>query len=94
MRRRNQMPPNQQLTTALTRRAFFGRGACGLGSAALIFVLLLAASASAAGDGSFTLDQVLSSPFPSTLVASPDGAAFAWVLDEQGSRNIWIAERK
>jgi dipeptidyl aminopeptidase/acylaminoacyl peptidase len=41
---------------------------------------------------SFTLEQVLSSPFPSELIASNDGSKIAWVFDAQGSRNVWIAE--
>jgi N-acyl-D-aspartate/D-glutamate deacylase/dipeptidyl aminopeptidase/acylaminoacyl peptidase len=41
---------------------------------------------------SFTLDQVLSSPFPSELTASPKGERVAWVFNAQGKRNIWVAE--
>jgi dipeptidyl aminopeptidase/acylaminoacyl peptidase len=40
----------------------------------------------------FTLEQVLSSPFPSELIASNDGSKIAWVFDAQGKRNVWIAE--
>ncbi|MEW6125889.1 MAG: alpha/beta fold hydrolase [Acidobacteriota bacterium] len=40
----------------------------------------------------FTLEQVMSSPFPSDLIASPDGNKIAWVFDAEGKRNIWIAE--
>jgi hypothetical protein len=39
----------------------------------------------------FTVEQALSSPFPSDLVASPDGDAVAWVMDAKGVRNIWVA---
>jgi len=39
----------------------------------------------------FTLEQVLSSPFPSELIASPTGAKIAWASDAQGVRNVWIA---
>jgi dipeptidyl aminopeptidase/acylaminoacyl peptidase len=42
--------------------------------------------------GSFTLDQVMSSPFPSGLVAAPAGGSVAWVQNALGWRNIWIAE--
>ena len=38
----------------------------------------------------FTLEQVLSAPFPTSLTASPKGAV-AWVLDEKGARNVWVA---
>src|SRR6185312_8496556 len=35
---------------------------------------------------------VLSSPFPSDLVASKSGDNVAWVFDHLGKRNIWVAE--
>ncbi len=41
---------------------------------------------------SFTLEQVLSSPFPSELVASPTGERIAWFFDAEGKRNVWVAE--
>jgi len=40
---------------------------------------------------SFTLDQVLSAPFPSDMVSAPGGGKVAWLLNERGARNIWIA---
>jgi dipeptidyl aminopeptidase/acylaminoacyl peptidase len=41
---------------------------------------------------SFTLEQVLSAPFPSDLIAAKSAPRIAWVLDEQGRRNIYVAE--
>jgi dipeptidyl aminopeptidase/acylaminoacyl peptidase len=41
---------------------------------------------------SFTLEQVLSAPFPSDLTAAKSLPRVAWVLDEQGKRNIFVAE--
>jgi dipeptidyl aminopeptidase/acylaminoacyl peptidase len=41
---------------------------------------------------SFTLQQVLSAPFCSGLQASPAGGRFLWVANQEGKRNIWIAE--
>ena len=38
-----------------------------------------------------TLEQLLSTPFPTSLVAAPRGGAVAWVLNERGARNIWVA---
>jgi len=46
----------------------------------------------AAGAATFTLEQVLSAPFPSELVATPDGTKVAWLLNERGARNIWMAQ--
>ena len=42
--------------------------------------------------GTFTLEDVLSAPFPSELTADPAGGAFAWVFNDRGVRNIWVAE--
>lgn len=39
----------------------------------------------------FTLEQVMSAPFPSNLVAAPVGGSVAWVQIAKGSRNIWVA---
>ena len=41
---------------------------------------------------SFTLPQVLGAPFSSELSASPKGQRFVWISDEQGRRNLWLAE--
>lgn len=41
---------------------------------------------------SFTLEQVLSAPFPANLVASKTGERLAWTLNERGHNNIWVAE--
>ena len=56
--------------------------------ALLLFVIVGAAMAR----GSFTIEQVLSSPFPTELIASPAGNRVAWVFDARGLRNIWVAE--
>ena len=52
---------------------------------------LVLAVASAAPAASFTLEQVLGAPFPSDLVAAPGGGKVAWLLNEHGARNIWVA---
>lgn len=61
---------------------------------ALASLLLLAACAApcAAQAGGFTLEQVLSSPFPADLVAARRGQRVAWTFDAQGRRNVWVAE--
>src|SRR5579863_3707706 len=46
---------------------------------------------SSLGAGTFTLEQVLSAPFPSDLVASRDGGKLAWSLNQRGARNVWVA---
>jgi dipeptidyl aminopeptidase/acylaminoacyl peptidase len=54
----------------------------------LLAGVLLASSAAA---GTFTLEQVLSAPFPSELVVAPGGGKVAWLLNDRGARNIWTA---
>jgi dipeptidyl aminopeptidase/acylaminoacyl peptidase len=60
-----------------------------LASAAL--VLGLAASC-LAEERSFTIDQIMCAPFASQLVAAPTGGRVAWVFNERGVRNVWVAE--
>ena len=55
----------------------------------ILLATLLFVSAAAAK--TFTLEQVLSAPFPSDLVAAPSGGKLAWLLNERGARNVWIA---
>jgi dipeptidyl aminopeptidase/acylaminoacyl peptidase len=40
----------------------------------------------------FTLEQIMSAPFPTGLTAAPKGGAIAWVLNQKGARNLWAAE--
>ncbi|MFN2635115.1 MAG: TolB family protein, partial [Thermoanaerobaculia bacterium] len=53
---------------------------------------LFSALSFAASAAPFTLEQVLSAPFPSELVAARAGGAVAWVFDARGARNIWAAQ--
>ncbi len=46
----------------------------------------------AAAQQAFTLEQVMSAPFPSDLTAAPQGGRFVWVQDDRGMRNLWVAE--
>lgn len=52
---------------------------------------LLCAQGSAA-QGTLTIEQVLSAPFNSNLVASKRSNRIAWASNEQGKRNIWVAD--
>jgi N-acyl-D-aspartate/D-glutamate deacylase/dipeptidyl aminopeptidase/acylaminoacyl peptidase len=52
----------------------------------------ISAQQSSGNAASFTLDRVLSSPFPSELISSAKGERVAWVFNAQGKRNIWGAE--
>jgi dipeptidyl aminopeptidase/acylaminoacyl peptidase len=59
-----------------------------------VFLALLAATvvAGAQAPASFTLEQILSYPFPDNLVASPVGSTLAWTFTERGIRNVYVAE--
>ena len=39
----------------------------------------------------FTLEQAMSAPFPTELVATSKGDAVAWVSNDRGERNVWTA---
>jgi dipeptidyl aminopeptidase/acylaminoacyl peptidase len=58
---------------------------------ALAVAATSALGALAAADVSFTIDQVMSAPFASLPIAAPAGARVAWLLNDRGERNIWVA---
>lgn len=61
----------------------------GGGAAALAAALLMPSVASA--QAPFSLEDVLSAPFPSSLVGDAAGTRLAWVQNDRGVRNIWVA---
>jgi dipeptidyl aminopeptidase/acylaminoacyl peptidase len=44
------------------------------------------------GASGFTLEQVMSSPFPTALTAAARASRIAWVFNSKGERNVWIAD--
>ena len=56
---------------------------------ALIFTAL---SAAISAQQPFTLEQVMSAPFPTDLIAAPKGEKVAWVFNDRGMRNVWVTE--
>ena len=58
----------------------------------LVLAVTLVASAGAWAQSTFTLEQVLSSPFPNGLTAATHGSRIAWVFDAKGVRNVWVAD--
>jgi len=46
---------------------------------------------SIAADRAFTLEEVLSAPYPMDLVAAKDADRIAWVFNIEGAKNIWTA---
>ena len=39
-----------------------------------------------------TIESYLSAPFPTGLTSSIDGKTIAWIFNDKGSRNIYVAE--
>jgi dipeptidyl aminopeptidase/acylaminoacyl peptidase len=58
----------------------------------LISICLTLLSVPTWAQSSFTLEQVMSSPFPTELVAATHGNRIAWVFDAKGLRNVWVAD--
>jgi len=51
-----------------------------------------ATATAASAPAAFTLDQVMSAPYPTNLTAAATGEKLAWTLNERGLRNVWVAE--
>jgi dipeptidyl aminopeptidase/acylaminoacyl peptidase len=68
--------------------------ACRTSAAVLVAVVAArtASSQPAAISSGFTVAQIKSYPFPNELAAAPTGSRIAWALNEQGIRNVWVAE--
>jgi dipeptidyl aminopeptidase/acylaminoacyl peptidase len=58
----------------------------------LLPLLVVVLGAASLLGNELTLDQILSSRFPSESVVSPSGKGFTWVVNDRGVRNIWIAQ--
>src|ERR1019366_4749930 len=59
----------------------------------LIALLFLTVCATKPGlAASFSIEHVTSYPFPSDLIAAATGSRIAWVFNEHGLLNIWVAE--
>ncbi len=58
-----------------------------------LFSILLAAAVRAplVEAQTFTLEEILSSPFPADLVSAPDAGAVAWTQNDRGLRSVWVA---
>jgi len=57
----------------------------------IALVLVCAVTASGQKQG-FTLEQVMSTPFPSGLTSAAKTNRIAWVFNSKGERNIWSAD--
>ncbi len=52
----------------------------------------LLAPAGLAAQATYSLEDILTAPFSTDVVASPVGAALAWIRYDRGARNVWVAE--
>ncbi|MFL6352891.1 MAG: S9 family peptidase [Bryobacteraceae bacterium] len=52
---------------------------------------VLATPTALGATGPFTIAQVMSAPFASSLIPAPTGGTVAWLLNERGRRNVWVA---
>jgi dipeptidyl aminopeptidase/acylaminoacyl peptidase len=57
----------------------------------LIGTLGIMGIAFGADSATTSIDRYLKAPFASELSAAPTGERVAWILDERGARNIWVA---
>ncbi|HSJ10012.1 MAG TPA: hypothetical protein VK928_08860, partial [Longimicrobiales bacterium] len=60
--------------------------------AGAVALLLLAAAPSLHAQAPYSLEQVMSYAFPTSLVVAPDGQRMAWLANQRGQRNVWLAE--
>jgi dipeptidyl aminopeptidase/acylaminoacyl peptidase len=63
-----------------------------LAAAAVAAVTALSSAVSTEHRTGFTLEQVLGSPFPSSLVAAAHVPRVAWIFNARGVRNVWVAD--
>jgi len=61
------------------------------GLVSILFLTILVGSKGnpASAQASFTLEEVLSAPFPEGLTSAPEASVLAWVYNDEGARNIW-----
>ncbi|HEX4439169.1 MAG TPA: DPP IV N-terminal domain-containing protein, partial [Thermoanaerobaculia bacterium] len=55
-------------------------------------LMLVCAAVASAAPAPFTIEQAMSAPFPSQLIASRDGRRISWEYNDRGARNVWVAE--
>jgi dipeptidyl aminopeptidase/acylaminoacyl peptidase len=53
--------------------------------------LLLGLLALGSAFGAGPIERYLNAPFASELLAAPGGGKVAWILEERGARNLWVA---
>src|SRR4051812_50136329 len=59
---------------------------------ALSLALVAVANRVDAQSSGFSINQIKSLPFPNELTAAARGSRIAYALNEEGKRNVWVAE--
>ncbi len=59
---------------------------------ALVLFLIISAFNTVLSQSLYSIEDILSAPFASDLVAAPTGNQVAWVINQEGSRNVWLAK--
>src|SRR5262245_11496780 len=60
-------------------------------STILVFSAFVCLCFAQSANKGFTVDQILGFPSPDNLIASPAGSTVAWIFNERGVRNIYVA---
>lgn len=60
-------------------------------AALLLVALSLLPGLAHAQESPVTVESLMGAPFPTDLTAAPTGGAVAWIQNDQGVRNIWMA---
>jgi dipeptidyl aminopeptidase/acylaminoacyl peptidase len=61
-------------------------------ASAFLATCCIAAAAPQAHAQSFTLQQIMSGAFNSELQAAPKGSRVVWMANQEGKRNLWVAD--
>ena len=58
----------------------------------LLLIMVVCLASHAWAQKSVTLEELISAPFPENLTAAKTGDRVAWTFNQEGKRNIWVAE--
>lgn len=61
-------------------------------AAAMSVAVMAPASVALAQQNNLSIEAISSAPYPFAMTAAPSGGAVAWVYNERGARNVWVAE--
>src|SRR4051812_23723624 len=58
----------------------------------LFYTCLLFVTLAIPAHAKFSLEQVMSGPFPSNLTAAKNSPRIAWAVNAKGEKNVWVAD--